>query len=108
MGEDNAAGAHGDNHQFRAHAGGGDQRRGDTARGDSRNGGGTQGDTQYRGNRPRHKQRGHIGFMHDRSNVFIHAAIDQHLLEGAAAADDQQHHGDDFNRGGQRIVNLLH
>ena len=28
--------------------------------------------------------------MHDRSNVFIHAAIDQHLLEGAAAADDEE------------------
>ena len=46
--------------------------------------------------------------MHDRGDVFIHAAIHQHLFEGAAAADDQQHHGDNFDRRGQRVVDLLH
>ena len=46
--------------------------------------------------------------MHDRGDVFIHAAIHQHLFEGAAAADDQQHHRDDFNRRSQGIVDLLH
>ena len=108
MGEDNAAGANGDNHQLRADAGGGDQWRGDPARGDGGHGRRTQRDTQHRGDRPRHKQRRHVRFVHDRGDVFIHAAIHQHLLEGAAAADDQQHHGDDFNRRGQGIVDLLH
>ncbi len=108
MREDNAAGANGDNHQLRADAGGGDQRRGDPARGDGGYGRRTQRDTQHRGDRPRHKQRRHVRFVHDRGDVFIHAAIHQHLLEGAAAADDQQHHGDDFNRRGQGIVDLLH
>ncbi len=56
VGEDNAAGANGDNHQLRAGAGGGDQRRGDPARGDGGYGRRTQRDTQHRGDRPRHKQ----------------------------------------------------
>ena len=46
--------------------------------------------------------------MHHRGDVFIHAAINQNLFKRTAAADDQQHHGDDFDRRAQGIVNLIH
>jgi len=46
--------------------------------------------------------------MHHGRDVFVHAAVNQHLLERAAAADDQEHHGNDFDGRGQRVVNLIH
>ena len=46
--------------------------------------------------------------MHQASNIFIHAAVYQHLLERAAAADNQQHHGDDLDGITQRIHHLVH
>ncbi|CZV94309.1 Uncharacterised protein [Enterobacter cloacae] len=46
--------------------------------------------------------------MHHGRDVFIHTAIDQNLLERTATADDQQHHGNDFDGRGQRVVDLIH
>ena len=40
---------------------------------------------------------GTFGFMHHRSDVFVHAAVNQHLLERTATADDQGHHGNNFD-----------
>ncbi|SAF77241.1 Uncharacterised protein [Enterobacter hormaechei] len=108
MGENHAARTDRDNHQLRAYARGRNQRRNDTTRGNRRNGCRAQRDTQHRGNRPCHQERRYVGFMHHGSNVFIHAAVDQHLLKRAATADDQQHHGNDFDGRGQRVVDLIH
>ncbi|CZV39896.1 Uncharacterised protein [Enterobacter cloacae] len=108
MRENHATGTDGDNHQLRAYARGRNQRGNDTASGDRRNGCRTQRNTQNRSNRPGHQERRHVGFMHHGSDVFVHAAVDQNLLECAAAADDQKHHGNDFDGRGQRVVDLIH
>ncbi|SAA08254.1 Uncharacterised protein [Enterobacter roggenkampii] len=108
MRENHATGTDGDNHQLRAHARGGNQRRNDAACGDRCNGRRTQRNTQNRGNRPGHQERRHVGFMHHGSDVFVHAAVDQNLFERTATADDQQHHGNDFDGRGQRVVDLIH
>ncbi len=55
-----------------------------------------QRDTQNRRDRPRHQQRRDIDSDVSLKDRRVHAAIDQHLLERAAAADDQQHHGDNL------------
>jgi len=106
--EDHATGTHCNNHQLRADACGGNQWSNDAACGDSRNGRGTQGDTQHRRDRPRHQDWGDVGVMHHGGDVLVHAAINQNLFERTATTDDQQHHGNDFDRGGQGIVNLIH
>ncbi len=46
--------------------------------------------------------------MHQPGNVFIHAAVHQHLLKRAAAANNQQHHGDNFNGIGDGAHDLIH
>ncbi|OMP13876.1 hypothetical protein COLO4_00758, partial [Corchorus olitorius] len=46
--------------------------------------------------------------MHHAGDVFIHATVHQHLFKGATAADDQQHHGNDFDRVSDGAHHLIH
>ena len=108
MRENHTTGTHRNNHQLRANTRRCNQRCRDTTRSDCRNGCGTQRDTQYGSNRPGHQQRRNVGFVHHGSNVFVHAAVYQHLLERTATTDDQQHHRNDFDGRNQRVVNLIH
>ncbi len=106
--ENHTTGTNRNNHQLRANTRRCNQRCRDTTRSDCRNGCGTQRDTQYGSNRPGHQQRRNVGFVHHGSNVFVHAAVYQHLLERTATTDNQQHHRNDFDGRNQRVVNLIH